>query len=301
MKIQGSNSETDKYGESLQERLSRIEAIILADGTLIQRFDALQKEIQRVGEENKLLREVVEKQDSTLNELKVEIKKLQSDNIKLERVCKETFMNIISTEEDENPKPFLVETRQQVNETTQDNRQMVKNIEGRIEGKYYDFSPTIQDTKPINHLMNTDFIPQRHIRQSEVEQVAFYSTVSVPDLTNLGDHHPIAFDHVITNIGGAYHPSTGLFIAPVDGVYVFNLGGMSRPRKRLHLEFVKDGTEIQSIYPDAGSTDSFASDSLVAVLELNKGSEVWVRTRGGSGEIHGYNFTFFTGWLLYVK
>ncbi|KAK3580250.1 hypothetical protein CHS0354_012778 [Potamilus streckersoni] len=138
-------------------------------------------------------------------------------------------------------------------------------------------------------------------RQTEFRQVAFDSTISVEDLTNLGVHHTIIFDHVITNIGGAYHPHTGVFITPIDGVYVFNLRAVARARTWEWLELVKDGSWIQSILADAGSFDSFATGSLVAVLELNKGNEVWVRTGGGTGEIHGSSYTFFSAWLLIMK
>ena len=33
----------------------------------------------------------------------------------------------------------------------------------------------------------------------------------------------IKFDEIITNIGNAYNATTGLFIAPVDGLYYFTM------------------------------------------------------------------------------
>ncbi|KAK3580252.1 hypothetical protein CHS0354_012780 [Potamilus streckersoni] len=301
LRPQDDDGETSNYGGSLHERLSRIEAIMHSDDILRKRLGALEEEIKRVGYENMFLRDAMKKQDSTLKELTIEIKKLQSDNIKLERFCKESFMDIRLTEKEENQKPAFVQKHPKTNNMTQDNWQMVKINAGRIEGKYDNVSQKSLDTETGNDLENTGFIPQRHIRQEEVGQYAFFSTVSTPELTNLGLHHTIVFDNVITNIGRAYHSNTGIFITPVDGVYIFNLRGTSSPRKAEALELVKNGSGIQSIYPDAITIGSYTSDSLAAVVELHKGDEVWVRTNGGSGEIHGRGLTCFSGWLLFMK
>ena len=47
--------------------------------------------------------------------------------------------------------------------------------------------------------------------------IGFTACVSVGDLDNLGDHHTILFDKIITNTGSAYHDNTGIFIAPFKG------------------------------------------------------------------------------------
>jgi hypothetical protein len=122
--------------------------------------------------------------------------------------------------------------------------------------------------------------------------------VSPPDLVNLGDKHIILFDKVITNTGGAYHGHTGIFIAPTKGLYEFYLTAMSMPGKHQYLSFVKDGTVISYLYPDAySSSASVETAGNQWVVELDQGSEVWIQTYV-AGEIHGNCFTTFSGFLI---
>jgi hypothetical protein len=41
------------------------------------------------------------------------------------------------------------------------------------------------------------------------------------DILNVGDHGMIKFSTVISNIGGGYDNATGLFTAPMPGLYSF--------------------------------------------------------------------------------
>lgn len=81
------------------------------------------------------------------------------------------------------------------------------------------------------------------------------------------------------------------------GLYVFQLSAMSIPHKAQFLAFVKDGTIVSKAYPDANSSEDYTSDSHLWVMELDQGSEIWIQTRG-AGEIHGYCYTMFSGFLL---
>ena len=122
--------------------------------------------------------------------------------------------------------------------------------------------------------------------------------VSPPDLLNLADNHTILFDREITNTEGAYQNQTGVFTAPTKGLYAFFLTAMSLPGKHQYLAFVKDGTIISYLYPDAyGSTTSVETAGNQWVVELDQGSKVWIRTYN-AGEIHGNCFTVFSGFLL---
>lgn len=131
--------------------------------------------------------------------------------------------------------------------------------------------------------------------------MAFTAGVSANNLQNLGIHHTIVFDQAITNIGNAYHPNSGIFLAPVKGAYVFTLTMMSVNYKREYLEIVLDGVAISDIVADASTVDGVISTTKQWVLEVNQGSEVWVRTSSyqHSGEIHGSLHTLFTGFLLF--
>jgi hypothetical protein len=132
-------------------------------------------------------------------------------------------------------------------------------------------------------------------------QVAFTAGISTFDLTHLGDHHTIVFDKPITNIGNAYSLTTGIFQAPLNGIYVFTLTLMVVARHSEYLEIVVDGNALNDIFADASSVDDNVSTTKQWVLDLNSGSDVWIRTTSyfNNGEIHGNMHTAFSGFLLF--
>ncbi|XP_060608026.1 complement C1q tumor necrosis factor-related protein 3-like [Ruditapes philippinarum] len=138
-------------------------------------------------------------------------------------------------------------------------------------------------------------------KRTPSSQVAFTAGVSSADLTDLGYHHTIIFDYPITNIGNAYNHYTGIFQAPLKGVYVFTLTLMVIPRNTDYLELVLDGNIMFDILADASSVDGYVSSTKQCVLNLNVGSVVWIRTSstGKVREIHGNMHTTFSGFLLF--
>ncbi|OPL20671.1 hypothetical protein AM593_05561, partial [Mytilus galloprovincialis] len=50
-----------------------------------------------------------------------------------------------------------------------------------------------------------------------------------------GTNKAIKFDKVVTNIRNGYNPTTGIFTAPVAGVYQFSYTVMSQAGKYLHV------------------------------------------------------------------
>lgn len=57
--------------------------------------------------------------------------------------------------------------------------------------------------------------------------VAFHAVLTGHEHPDLGSNQVVIFDSVKLNIGDGYHPNHGLFIAPMDGVYVFSASVLS--------------------------------------------------------------------------
>ncbi|XP_060600987.1 complement C1q-like protein 4 isoform X2 [Ruditapes philippinarum] len=155
----------------------------------------------------------------------------------------------------------------------------------------------ILSTEQKNEESGSSNLSRRYLMMGAGSPVGFMACVSPADLLNLGDKHTILFDKIITNTGGAYHNHTGVFIAPVKGLYEFQLSAMSSAGSHLYLAFVRDGTVISHIYPDAAGSSSYETAGNQWVVELNQGSEVWIQTQTG-GTIHGNCFTVFSGFLI---
>ena len=107
---------------------------------------------------------------------------------------------------------------------------------------------------------------------SASRQVVFMSQLS-RDLVNPATGHIVIFDNVITNIGHAYSRSTGVFRAPVDGNYMFNMIASNQPSAGnhcLHLLMRRNGNAIGYIFLDSNHDFYFKRTENV-VVSLTKG------------------------------
>ncbi|XP_052232733.1 complement C1q-like protein 4 isoform X1 [Dreissena polymorpha] len=143
----------------------------------------------------------------------------------------------------------------------------------------------------------------KHIqtRQAEVSSVAFTACVSAQDVINIGHGQTIVFDQVYTNTGNSYKRTTGIFTAPMDGVYGFHLSVMVLDSNALYLNLVKNGEHFEgmAIYGNG----RFTTVSEFWNIELAKGDDVWIRTDtnyidGHLGTIHGWCHTQFSGFFI---
>ena len=126
--------------------------------------------------------------------------------------------------------------------------------------------------------------------------VAFYATLS-DHLHHAGLHQIIAFDNVVTNIGGAYNPHVGTFIAPVTGVYVFSTSLLGYGHEETAGGIAKNGHVISSLYL-RGVESPYGSDSATIVLHLNKGDDVDVQMLSSDKSL--YVYSKFSGFLLHA-
>ncbi|XP_078311036.1 uncharacterized protein LOC144618570 [Crassostrea virginica] len=133
--------------------------------------------------------------------------------------------------------------------------------------------------------------------------VAFYAFLSQSDNTP-GQHHTVIFDTEITNIGSAYSPNTGVFTAPMTGVFVFNWNLYSGYRGDLVSNLMVNSDNKGGRRSDSAIVDEDHSSSGCVVVALNQGDEVYVITHSThsiKGPIISYPRLYessFSGWLL---
>ena len=109
--------------------------------------------------------------------------------------------------------------------------------------------------------------------------VAFH-VHNVKDLILDQTKEVLVFQNIITNEGSGYDKSTGIFTAPVGGVYYFTVHVCAAYKKYSTVGIVLDGTFIaKSIQFD---NDSYACGSVDAIVTMTSGKQVWVTTTAAS-------------------
>ena len=127
--------------------------------------------------------------------------------------------------------------------------------------------------------------------------VAFTVHFSQPTI-NVGTHNVFLFDTIVTNIGGGYNAHTGLFTAPVTGVYIFSINLMgTNDHGELNVAVDKHGSTLAILYTE-GNSDRYDQGSTEVSTHLTAGEQVWVRHNQGDTYVAGTWWTVFTGYLL---
>uniref|UniRef100_A0AAY5E9V2 C1q domain-containing protein n=1 Tax=Electrophorus electricus TaxID=8005 RepID=A0AAY5E9V2_ELEEL len=108
--------------------------------------------------------------------------------------------------------------------------------------------------------------------------------------------------HAITNIGNAYNTQTGIFTAPVKGVYFFTFTTYSWVSEAdIGVSLYRNNEEILLIWEtqDRGDNEDYASNSAALILE--QGDKVYMNLPKGFrvSSSTTTNIHTFSGFLLY--
>ncbi|XP_078018871.1 uncharacterized protein LOC144458915 isoform X1 [Epinephelus lanceolatus] len=111
----------------------------------------------------------------------------------------------------------------------------------------------------------------------------------------------LKFSKVFTNIGQAYSPTTGIFTAPVRGVYYFRFTVWeTRPSHWAGVHLYHNEKRMISNY-DENDEHAFVSVSNALILQLEKGDVVYMALPSGHGVFDDTNNrTIFSGFLLFA-
>uniref|UniRef100_A0A8C6NYK4 Trichohyalin-like n=1 Tax=Nothobranchius furzeri TaxID=105023 RepID=A0A8C6NYK4_NOTFU len=141
-------------------------------------------------------------------------------------------------------------------------------------------------------------------QQDQVKQVAFSASLLESGVEELGPFNaqtPLVFKRVVTNIGNAYNPNTGFFIAPVRGVYhfVFHIKGHGHASHYTAAALFKNGEKTFIASEQQPSHLAGTANSITLLLEV--GDVVflhqWENTRVFDNENH---HTTFSGHLIFT-
>ncbi|XP_055956014.1 cerebellin-3 [Patella vulgata] len=112
----------------------------------------------------------------------------------------------------------------------------------------------------------------------------------------LGPTAAIVFDEIVVNNGDAYDPYTGVFTAPVDGVYHFASTVLSGFNSTIETMLMVNGEEVGRMF--SGAFLSRGSGTNNVLVNLKEADEVSVNVFYGNGDyVHGLWSTFM-GYLI---
>ncbi|XP_060606622.1 uncharacterized protein LOC132758931 [Ruditapes philippinarum] len=140
----------------------------------------------------------------------------------------------------------------------------------------------------------------RSSRQSIHPNVAFQAILSATTIPNIGLHQKIVYDSVHLNLGGGYHHLSGIFIAPVSGIYLFCTSILAEHYADIDVGIVKNGIQLAGAYAVSAGQSSYDQGSASVAVQLNVGDEVWVGNLWPANtQIHGRGMhTSFSGALI---
>ncbi|XP_041802743.1 complement C1q-like protein 2 [Chelmon rostratus] len=141
-------------------------------------------------------------------------------------------------------------------------------------------------------------------RDRDVKRVAFSASLLASGSGTVGPfntHTPLVFRHVVSNIGNAYSPNTGFFIAPVRGAYHFEfyIGAHGHASHPSGAVLVKNGAHVFIAYEH--QTSHYGSSANGVTLLLEVGDVVFLRLWANTRMFDNENrHSTFSGHLLFT-
>ena len=133
-------------------------------------------------------------------------------------------------------------------------------------------------------------------------QAVYFTASNTKTLFNLPAGRKLAFDKAITNKGFAYNVTSGVFVAPFDGVFAFSWTIVVHRGNYINVMLMRNGKSQGLAQADGTTGQQNGSGSNTLVLELTAGDRVHLEVNGwgtsSSRQVHGSGHSSFSGWLL---
>ncbi|XP_062401096.1 complement C1q-like protein 2 isoform X2 [Sardina pilchardus] len=106
----------------------------------------------------------------------------------------------------------------------------------------------------------------------------------------------LVYKTVITNIGSAYNPATGIFTAPLKGIYMFMFFDIVHAAHGSTMHLYKNEQKIVSTVEWKSDSDGIDGGSNGVILQLDQQDQVYVRLKANTWVYDdSHHYTTFNG------
>uniref|UniRef100_A0A673I4P6 C1q domain-containing protein n=1 Tax=Sinocyclocheilus rhinocerous TaxID=307959 RepID=A0A673I4P6_9TELE len=129
------------------------------------------------------------------------------------------------------------------------------------------------------------------------QKVAFSASVGVGFFGPFNTDVTLVYKNAITNVGGAYNQVTGIFTAPVRGVYYFSFFYHCQADQPTQLALYRNGNQVAITQHHKSSCYTENGGNGVTLL-LDKGEQVYIVLRKDTRIWDDKHFSLFSGFLI---
>ncbi|CAC5357830.1 C1QL [Mytilus coruscus] len=173
----------------------------------------------------------------------------------------------------------------------------------RLENKVQDMQKQyISRDKEIETIKETLQGQSKELGGVKTPKVVFKARDLKTDANLIGKH--LVFPNMIVNHGGGYNRHTGVFTAPVSGIYLFNIQLCPEPKSSIHMHIKVKNTG--KVIGDLQFYSMFGVQCVSAngVDFLSQGEQAWVQCTSASSSgdviVVGSHGNSFSGVLVHV-
>ncbi|KAK9979135.1 hypothetical protein ABG768_012579 [Culter alburnus] len=172
-------------------------------------------------------------------------------------------------------------------------------MDERIQKLEETLTKVLSDNEALKTLVQDSKNKIESLQQNYGKKVAFSA-----GLLASGNSGPFSYDKtleykkVFSNVGNAYDSNTGIFTAPVKGVYYFRFYGHCQSGTTMAITLMKNGQTQCSVHSARPASNSNASNGVVLTLEIGDKintvlwKDAWVYDDPAS-------YTSFSGFLIF--
>ena len=130
---------------------------------------------------------------------------------------------------------------------------------------------------------------------SHKPRIGFTALTSTHQM-HMGVDQAVQFPKIVTNNGNGFDQNTGIFRAPVSGLYLFSASMVSHSGLELRCALVHNGNTVAYIFAGDDTTHSMGSKSILLYLSPN--DDVWVKVIHESDSVYGFAWSSFMGVMI---